>query len=248
MRYRAGFEGFLTARELDVPTPQESAPKAGPMSKIMLAALAVLAVPFSAQTGSAQIPREPRADNPSPSSASRCSETPGGNGLRFLCATPAFLPQDDEEDEGVSAAEAVRIVLRLPEGTALRIAIDERTRISRVGEAVEGHVVDTVYAFDEPVIPSGTLAKGRVTQIAPVPKLQRVEAYANGNFTPFHQYQVTFDRLILSDGRELAIETTVSRGAAEVVHLVSKAQNSTKQGMKSPRAARRGLRPQPNKT
>ncbi len=130
----------------------------------------------------------------------------------------------------------------------MRIAIDERTRISRVGEAVEGHVVDTVYAFDEPVIPSGTLAKGRVTQIAPVPKLQRVEAYANGNFTPFHQYQVTFDRLILSDGRELAIETTVSRGAAEVVHLVSKAQNSTKQGMKSPRAARRGLRPQPNKT
>jgi hypothetical protein len=225
VRYLAGSKAFLTARELEVPTPQESAPKAGPMSKIMLAALAVLALPFSAQTGWAQIPREPRADNPSRSSASRCSETPGGNGLRFLCSTPAFLPQDDEEDQDVSAAEAVRIVLRLPEGTALRIAIDERTRISRVGEAVEGHVVDTVYAFDEPVIPSGTLARGRVTQIAPVPKLQRVESYANGNFSPFHQYQVTFDRLILPDGRELAIETTVSRGAAEVVHLVSKAEN-----------------------
>ena len=145
--------------------------------------------------------------------------------MRFVCATPAFLPEEDDEDVEASAS-AVRIVLKLPEGTALRIAIDQRTRIRHVGEVVQGHVVETVYSFDEAVIPAGTLVTGRVTMIAPVSKLKWVESYANGDFSPFHQYQVTFDRMMLPDGRELAIETTVGPAAAEVVHLVSKTQTS----------------------
>jgi hypothetical protein len=146
--------------------------------------------------------------------------------LRFVCPIPRFLPEESDDEDADSSASGVRIILKLPEGTSLRIAIDQRTRISHVGEAVQGHVVETVYAFDEPVIPSGTVATGRVTQIAPIPKLRRAQSYANGDFSPFHQYQVTFDRLTLPDGRELAIETTVAPGAAEVVHLVSKPQSS----------------------
>ncbi len=191
------------------------------MSKSTLAALAALLFLFAARPSAAQTSVQQSPADSSRASGTPCAEQPAGNGLRFVCKSPAFLPVPDDDDTDPSAT-AVRIVLKLPEGTALRIAIDQRTRILHVGEAVQGHVVETVYAFDEPVIPAGTVVTGRVTYIAPVPKLQLIQAYANGNFSPFHQYQVTFDRLLLQDGRELAIETTVAPGAAEVVHLVSK--------------------------
>jgi hypothetical protein len=120
----------------------------------------------------------------------------------------------------------VRIPLGLSEGTALRISIDQRTRLSRVGEPVEGHIVETVYAFDEPVIPAGSVVSGRVSRIEPVSLARRISSYANGNFSPFRRYTVTFDRVTLPDGRELAIHTTVAPGSAEVVHLVSKTKDA----------------------
>ena len=192
------------------------------MSKCVLAALTLLLLHFAARPSFAQSSTQER---PAHTVFSPCSETPTGTGMRLVCKTPAFLPEEDADDAD-SSDTGVRIVLKLPEGTALRIAIDQRTRIAHVGEAVQGHVVESVYAFDEPVIPAGSLVTGHVTQIAPVSKLRLVESYANGNFSPFRQYWVTFDRLMLPDGRELAIETAVAPGAAEVVHLVSKATKS----------------------
>src|SRR4029077_10216532 len=55
----------------------------------------------------------------------------------------------------------------------------------------------------------------------PVPGVKRTLAYANGNFSPFHKYEVSFETLTLPDGSQLPIKTTVSAGTAEVVHLVS---------------------------
>lgn len=190
------------------------------MSKFALRALASITLLFAVSYCPAQTPAQSRPDEPAARKDLPCSETPAGKGLRFVCPVPALIPDDDEDSS--TEAEAVRIVLTLPEGTALRIAIDQRTRISHLGEPVKGHVVQTVYAFDYPVIPAGSVVTGQVTQIAPVSVLKRAEEYANGDFSPFHPYQVTFDHLILPDGRELDIQTTVSRGAAEVVHLVSK--------------------------
>ncbi len=189
------------------------------MSKMVLATLAAFALLLSAGSGSAQTPSKPHADDSSVFAA-QCKEAPAGNQLRLVCPTPAFLPVADEDDD--SGPSAIAIVLKLPEGTPLRVAIDQRARISYVGEMVKGHVVETVYAFDQPVIPEGSMVTGHVTQIAPIPKWQRAQAYANGDFSPFHDYQVTFDQLTLPNGHELAINTTVAPGTADVVHLVSK--------------------------
>jgi hypothetical protein len=115
----------------------------------------------------------------------------------------------------------VRMDLKISADTPLRIAVDQRTRISQEGEVVRGRVVEAVYAFDQPVIPAGTIATGRVTKIEPVSSTKRALAYANGNFSPFHGYGVSFETLTLPDGKQLAIKTTVSTGTAEVVHLVS---------------------------
>ena len=189
------------------------------MSKMVLATLAVFVLLLSARSGSAQTLPKSLADDSSRASTAPCKEVPAGNQLRLVCPPPPFLPVEDDDDSGPSA---IPIVLKLPEGTPLRVAIDQRARISQVGEMVKGHVVETVYAFDEPVIPEGSVVTGRVTQIVAIPKWQRAQAYANGNFSPFHDYQVTFDHLTLPDGRELAIDTSVAPGTADVVHLVSK--------------------------
>ncbi len=197
------------------------------MSKVTLAALTLFLLQFAARPSLAQTPEPHDPAESSQETAASCMEKPAGHGLHLVCAQPAF-PQTDDEDDSV-VASGVRIILKLPEGTALRIAIDQRTRISHVGEPVHGHVVDAVYAFDEPVIPAGSIATGHVTKVVPLPKWRYAQSYANGDFSPFHPYQVTFDRLQLPDGRELAIETTVSRGAAEVVHLVSKSSKSNEE-------------------
>ncbi|HXX17758.1 MAG TPA: hypothetical protein VEJ47_22875 [Candidatus Eremiobacteraceae bacterium] len=202
------------------------------MSKVPLTALASLVLTFAAVPGLAQTQNAQRPENSRHKADLPCAETPTGKGLRLVCPVPS-LPPDEEEDTEITAAEGVRIVLRLPEGTPLRIAIDERTRISHVGEAVRGHVVDTVYAFDDAVIPSGSVVTGYVTAIVAVPKLRRAQAYANGNFSPFRNYHVTFDRLSLPDGREVPIETSVAPGVAEVVHLVSKPEKSDEEKSKT---------------
>jgi hypothetical protein len=127
-----------------------------------------------------------------------------------------------EDTEDISMAPPVHIDLKLPEGTPLRIAIDQRTRVRHAGEFVMGHVVESVYAFDQPVIPAGSLVTGHVVEVAPVSKLVLARAYASGDFSPTRHYSVTFNRLILPTGEMLQIDTTVSAGSAEVVHLVTK--------------------------
>jgi type IV secretory pathway VirB10-like protein len=191
------------------------------MTRVPLAAFAAVTLLSVATPTHAQAPeQDPKK---TPSSTTPCREFPAGNGLRFVCA-PLPFPVHEEFSEP-AGPPPVRIALMLPEGTPMRIAIDRKTRISHVGEIVQGHVVETVYSFDEPVIPAGSVVTGRITQIGTIPTLLRIRAYASGNFSPARQYQVSFDRLTLPDGRELAMTTSVAPGAAEVVHLLTKENN-----------------------
>jgi len=122
------------------------------------------------------------------------------------------------------------IPLALPTGTPLRIAVDQRVRIRDSGAVVHGKVVEAVYAFDQEVIPVGSVATGHVKSIAPVSGVRRTMAYANGDFSPFHKYEVTFDMVTLPDGRQVPISTTVMPGTAEVVHLVSNPDKQNQKG------------------
>jgi len=183
---------------------------------LALGALCFLPLPSPSQQRSSVNQKTASAD------ASRCSETPGGRRLRFVCPVPEMVFEDSDD---ISMSPPARIELQLPQGTPLRIAIDQRTRVRHVGEPVMGHVVESVYAFDQPVIPAGSIVTGHVTEVVPVSKVFLVRAYASGDFSPVRQYRVTFDRLILRTGEMLEIDTTVSTGSAEVVHLVTKGTN-----------------------
>jgi hypothetical protein len=130
-------------------------------------------------------------------------------------------PSGAEHEESPVDLPSSKIDLEVPTGTPLRIAIDQRTRISHAGEFIHGKVVEAIYAFDQAVIPEGSVVTGQVTRILPISAARRTLAYANGKLTPPHEYEVRFDGLTLPDGLLLAIRTTVSRGTVDVVHLES---------------------------
>lgn len=132
----------------------------------------------------------------------------------------------DRPVEGL--AEPQQIELTVPAGTPIRIAITKRVRIARAGAAVSGKVTDTVYAFDQAVIPAGSRVRGHVARVAPVSKMRRTMAYADADFSPAHQYTVTFDKIILGDGRELPVVTTATRGTQNVIHVMSEPARAAK--------------------
>jgi hypothetical protein len=148
-----------------------------------------------------------------------CDEAPREDAMVSLCAPPSSAEESRAAE--VEPAAPATIPLTIPTGTPLRIALDQRSRINHPGEVVHGKVVETVYAFDQQVIPAGSVATGHVKSIASVSGLRRAMAYANGDFSPFHRYEVTFDMVTLPDGTQRPITTTVMPGTAEVVHLVS---------------------------
>jgi hypothetical protein len=175
-----------------------------------------------------QTPPAPAQDQPaSAETASACDEAPREDAMVALCAPPSI---EEPRETAVEPIAPATIPLTVPSGTPLRIALDQRVRIDHAGEVVHGKVVETVYAFDQEVIPAGSVATGRVKSIAPVSGLKRTMAYANGDFTPFHQYEVTFDAVTLPDGRQLPVKTTVMPGTAEVVHLVSNPAKQQEKG------------------
>ena len=178
-----------------------------------------------APTELAQTPAESAAQSqPAVAKSGGCDEAPQEDALVSTCA-PATVAESDETPMiatvPVAAQPTANIALALPAGTPIRIALDQRTRIDHPGELVHGKVVETIYAFDQPVIPAGTVATGNVVDVAGVSGYKRAMAYSNGNFSPYHKYQVTFDTLTLPDGKKVAVETTASVGTADVVHLVS---------------------------
>src|SRR5258706_5664834 len=157
---------------------------------------------------------------------SACEETPREDASPSLCAPPSF----EGEPRAVEPVAPATIPLTIPTGTPLRIALDQRVRINHAGEPVHGKVVETVYAFDQEMIPAGSIATGHVKSIAPVSGVKRTMAYMNGDLTPFHGYEVVFDMVTLPDGGQVPIKTTVMPGTADVVHLVSNPAKQQEKG------------------
>ncbi len=124
-----------------------------------------------------------------------------------------------QQAASTNAPQQIRLII--PAGTPIRIAISKRVRISHAGAPVIGRVIETVYAFDQSVIPAGSKVRGHVARVAPVSKLHRTMAFADADFSPPHPYTVTFDKIILGDGRELSVATTATRGRENLVHVVS---------------------------
>ena len=104
-----------------------------------------------------------------------CDQAPEEDALVSLCA-PASVAE--REQVPVVAQPTANIALAIPVGTPIRIALDQRTRVDHSGELVHGTVVETVYAFDQPVIPTGTVATGSPPSAANAKRASRATCSA----------------------------------------------------------------------
>jgi hypothetical protein len=120
-----------------------------------------------------------------------------------------------------AAPPPIQVPLTVPVGTPLTIALDKDVRIRKVGQPVEGRLVEPVYAFDKLVIPAGAKAEGTISQIGGVPGKTRVLAAMNADFSPSRRVRITFRELQLPDGRRIPVNTEVSPASAGVLHLVA---------------------------
>jgi hypothetical protein len=175
----------------------------------------------------------PIATQAQTTAAGGCSEIPREDALPFLCAPPTSEVLSPTSPDTV-------ILLKVPAGTSLRVAVDQKVRISKTGQPVSGKVVEPVYAFDQAVIPVGSVVTGKVTSIHSVSAVRKTMSYMSGDFSPFRKYELEFDSVVLPSGERRQIVTTVAPGISQPVHLVAggnqKKKNAAEREVESAKA------------
>jgi len=122
-------------------------------------------------------------------------------------------------------AQPESVALAVPKGTPLQVALDQEVRVKKVGQTIHGRVVDQVYAFDHVVIPVGSEVSGQITKIEPITRGKRTMAALDADFSPIRKIEVTFNDLMLADGRHLPLSTSVTPGSGQVIQFVAAAEN-----------------------
>jgi len=113
----------------------------------------------------------------------------------------------------------------------VQVALDDEIRVRKTGQAITGHVVEPVYAFDKLVIPVGTVVNGEITEIEDISGGKRTLDALNAEFTPAHKIDVEFTEFVFADGRRIPVHTRVTPGSGQVVQFVT-ADDDKKKGAK----------------
>ena len=171
-------------------------------------------------------------------------------GIRFLllaCACAGWASAQDGPpgptlDSRLPAASAdankgapvplETVPLIIPKGMAVQIALDKEVRIRKIGQAISGHVVEPVYAFDKLVVPVGTTVTGRIIEIEDISNGKRILSALDAEFTPAHKIDVEFTEFVLPDGKHLPIHTRVTPGSGQVIQFITAADTGQQEGVK----------------
>jgi hypothetical protein len=112
------------------------------------------------------------------------------------------------------------VALSLPVGTPLQVALDREVRVKKVGQPLQGHLLQPVYAFDHLVLPLGTKVHGHIARIGRPGGKELTFSILNAQFTPARPIQVSFDEIVLADGRQMPLHAAVVPGSGQVIRLV----------------------------
>ncbi len=130
-----------------------------------------------------------------------------------LQTRPAANPSTD--------VPAVRtIALSVPAGAPLQIALDREVRVKKVGQTVRARLMQSVYAFDQQVLPAGAEVNGHIARIGGAGGKQLILSILNADFTPTRPIEVAFDDIVLADGRHVPLRVAVVPGSGQVIRLV----------------------------
>ena len=130
------------------------------------------------------------------------------------------------------ASPSATVSLFVPAGTVLQVALVDEVRVKTKGQAIRGLLVETVYAFDQEVIPVGSEVLGRVVEIEGVSRKRRFFAALSFNFSPPRKVHVEFDEIILPDGMRIPMEAEVTPGSGRPLQLITTAQSAKKRTAK----------------
>jgi len=119
-----------------------------------------------------------------------------------------------------NAAVQRMVALTVPKGTPLQIALDSEVRVKKEGQPLQGHLMQPVYAFDRLVLPLGTRVQGHISKIGRPSGKQLTWSILNADFSPPRPIEVSFDQMVLADGRQLPLHTVVVPGSGQVIRLV----------------------------
>lgn len=125
----------------------------------------------------------------------------------------------------VLAGQETSRALVVDAGRPLRLLLDDRVRVTRVGQPVTATLAEDVYTQDRVAIPAGARVLGHVAKLEGVPGATRAAAMLGGNFTPGRLVGLQFDTVVLPDGATLAIQTVVMAGTAPSAREVAGAHD-----------------------
>jgi hypothetical protein len=124
------------------------------------------------------------------------------------------------------------VPLAVPKQTSLQVALDKELRVRKVGQSISARLVDPVYVFDRLVVPAGSEIRGQVTKIESISGTKRTLAGLDGDFTPTRNIEVTFNEIVLPDGKHLAVHTNVTAGSGQVMQFVTAPDKDSKKTVK----------------
>jgi hypothetical protein len=152
--------------------------------------------------------------------------------LIFLSAGLLFGQADNPGASEADFGSPGTIALEVPAGTPLPVVLDKEVRIQKAGQPIHGKIAEPVYAFDKLVVPAGSEVTGSVTRIAGVSAVKRTYAALDANFSPSRDVEITFDQLVLPDGRRVPLHTQVSPASQGVLQFATSAEskNQNKDG------------------
>lgn len=99
----------------------------------------------------------------------------------------------------ITLVQPQSVTLAVPKGTPLQVALEQELCVKKVGQAVRGRLMQPIYAFDQIVIPMGSVINGKITKIESVSRGKRTLAALDADFTPTRKVEISFDELLLAD-------------------------------------------------
>jgi hypothetical protein len=136
------------------------------------------------------------------------------------------------------AQEAPPAATAIPSGVPLRVALERRVAIQRVGQPIQARLAEPIYVFDREVLPAGSVVEGHISTIGGVPAGRRLKAILSGNLTPSRDVHAQFDALVLGDGSRLSLRTSPSRGTAHTARVAKPRKGPAVSNGSAPRGAK----------
>ncbi len=159
--------------------------------------------------------------------------------LIFLSVGLSFGQADQQGTWEAVADPPAAIALEVPAGTPLPVVLDQEVRIKKAGQPIHGKIAEPLYAFDKLVVPAGSEVTGSVMRIGGVSAANRTLAALDANFSPSRDVAITFDQLVLPDGRRIPLRTQVSPASQGVLQFATAADPKNQNTEKKENAAKK---------